>query len=249
MLHKAAIIEVRNRLGIPESGLPDEEKALTWYKEHYLQSKGEEFSKDLGFEYDRSTGYIYFKYEIGPDYFKIFVPNPVDDEVPLDREASLLAHLENTPDWAAPWYRLLILIGEVPEMVAVQAPDHLIAPMGSFRLLIHSPSPSSSRKWRKAGEMMGTLPSETTYWSAPGISTTFSSKRENKMESTYWQVLHAYLEAVEERKKIYKKGKKGLLIETAKTLEANYGWEYEPDSYTVRRYLDRALKIWHISTR
>ncbi len=248
MLHKAAIIEVRNRLGIPESGLPDEEKAFAWYKEHYLQSKGEGVSEDLGFEYDRSTGYIYFKYEVGPDYFKIFVPNPLDNDVPLDREASLLAQLENTPDWAAPWYRLLILIGEAPEMVAVQAPEHLIAPVGSLRLLIHSPSPSSSRKWRKAGEMMGTLPSETTYWSAPGISTTFISKRENKREPMYWQVLQAYLEAIENRKKENDNRKKGLLVDTGWILVKKYGWEYCPESYIVRRYLDRAQKIWHYST-
>jgi len=33
----------------------------------------------------------------------------------------------------------------------------------------------------------------------------------------------------------------------AEILEKKYGWEYEYDSYTIRRYLDRAEKMWHIS--
>jgi len=41
----------------------------------------------------------------------------------------------------------------------------------------------------------------------------------------------------------------GLLKETAKKLKEDYGWKYEEDSYTVRRFLDRAERIWHISTR
>ena len=135
MINKNKILEVRMGMGIPENGLPSEEEALVWFKDHYCRVKNKEFSGNFGFEYDRLSGYIYFKYELQKDYFKILVPSPLDNEVPLDREATLLAHLEEIPDWAAPWFRLLILIGEAPEMIEVQAPEHLIAPAGPFRLI------------------------------------------------------------------------------------------------------------------
>lgn len=74
-------------------------------------------------------------------------------------------------------------------------------------------------------------------------------KRENKKELLYWQTFLAYMDAIEERRMRGQKGEKGLLVETAKILEKEYGWECFPDSYTVRRYLDRAEKIWRVSTR
>ena len=110
-------------------------------------------------------------------------------------------------------------------------------------------SSESLRRWRQTGEMMGLLPGEIDMWKVPGATTTSSPKRENNMKLLYWQTYQAYMDAIGERRLIGQKGKRGLLVETAKILEANYGWQYEPDSYTVRRYLDRAEKMWHISTR
>ena len=78
--------------------------------------------------------------------------------------------------------------------------------------------------------------------------TAYDFKRSNKMEALYLQTLRAYLTVLERRKERGQKGKKGILIETAKTLEKEFGWECAPDSYTVRRYLDRAERLWHIST-
>ena len=107
----------------------------------------------------------------------------------------------------------------------------------------------SLRKWRKIGEIMGVLRGEVDLWKFPGIATIYNSKRKNKREPLYWQTLCAYRDAIAERKKKEQKGKRGLLKDTARILKDSYGWDYEEDSYTIRRYLDRAEKIWHISTR
>ena len=96
------------------------------------------------------------------------------------------------------------------------------------------------------GEMMGLLLGKTYVWRFPEIITSYSSKRENKKELQYWQTLLAYNDAIYARRMRNQKGKRGILKETAKILEKEYGWEYEHDSYTIRRYLDRAEKIWHI---
>ena len=69
------------------------------------------------------------------------------------------------------------------------------------------------------------------------------------MEYLYWQTLRAYMDAIEERRIRGQKGKRGLLVDTAIILVANYGWKHKEKSYTIRRFLDRAEKIWHISTR
>ena len=95
---------------------------------------------------------------------------------------------------------------------------------------------------------MGLLPGEGDLQRVPGTITSYGSRRKNKKEELYRQTLLARAEAIEERRKRGQKGKRGLLLETAKILEEKYGWEYFPDSYTVRRYLDRAGKIWHYST-
>ena len=174
---------------------------------------------------------------------------PLDNAVPLDREAMLLAEEINISDWAAPWLRLVILVGEPPEVIEVHLPDHLIAPLGNMRVLVHPIKKLSLKKWREAGEMMGLLPGKIDMWKVPGTITSYSSKRESKYELLYWQTFLAYNDAIYERRMRGQKGKRGLLIETAKILEKKYGWEYEHDSYTIRRYLDRAEKMWHISTR
>lgn len=248
MLQKNAIIRVRKRLGIPDEGLSGEKEALAWYNEHFKQAKGVKFKGSLGFHYQPFQSLFEFDYQSGPDKFSISIPYPLDHEVPLDREAITLARELNMPDWAAPALRLVLLVGKLPEKLEFRLPDHLIAPLGGCRVLLHPIDNVSLRRWRKTGEMMGLLTGKVDMWKVPGIITSYGSKRKNKKEPLYWLTLFAYRAAIEARRKRGQKGKRGLLVETAKILERKYGWEYEHDSYTIRRYLDRAEKIWHISS-
>lgn len=166
----------------------------------------------------------------------------------MDRESISLAEKLNLEDWAAPALRLVLLVGDPPEEMELRLPEHLIVPLRGYRVLVHLAEELSLRPWRKIGEMMGLLPDEGEMREVPGIITSYGSERENKKKWLYWQTFLAYMEAIEERSKRGQKGKRGLLLETAKILEKKYGWEYFPDSYTVRRYLDRAEKVWHVST-
>jgi len=195
----------------------------------------------------RQPGLINFEYEAGSDFLRVHSPQPLDDEVPLDKEVITLAKELNMPDWAAPVLRVVLLVGKLPEKLELKLPDHLIAPLGGFRVLVHPIGSVSLRRWRETGEMMGLLPGKIDMWKVPGTITSYNPKRKNKKEWLYWQTLLAYHDAVGQRRGRRQKGKKGLLVETAKILEKEYGWEYFPDSYTVRRYLDRAEKLWHIS--
>jgi len=248
MLHKTAIIDIRERLGIPKDGFLTEGEALAWYREHFRQTKGVEFKGSFGFHYQPFQSLFEFDYQSGPDKFSISIPYPLDHGVPLDRDVISLAREINMPDWAAPALRLVLLVGKLPERLEFMIPDQLIAPIGGFRLLVHQVSSVALRHWRKTGEMMGLLPGEIAMWKVPGISTIYSPKRKNKKEWLYWQTLLAYHDAVWERKERGQKGKKGLLKEAGLILEKRYNWGGgTTDSYTVRRYLDRAEKIWHIS--
>jgi hypothetical protein len=139
-------------------------------------------------------------------------------------------------------------MGEPNKGLELRLPDYMIVPLGGFHVLVHPVGSISLKKWRKTGEMMELLPGKIDVWKYPWIITSYRSKRENKNEWRYWQTLLAYNDAIYTRRMKKQKGKRGLLVETAKILEKKYGWEYEHDSYTIRRYLDRAEKIWHIST-
>ena len=248
MLHKTAIIKTRKRLGIPDEGLPSKRGALNWYRKHFYGAKGVEFEGSFGFHYYPFQGLFEFDYQSSPDKFSISIPDPLDPEVPLDHEVVSLAKELNMPDWAAPALRLVLLVGELPERLEFMIPDQLIAPLGGFRVLVHPIGSVSLRRWRKTGEMMGLLPGKIDMWKVPGTITSYNPKRKNKKEWLYWQTLLAYHNAIGQRRERGQKGKRKLLVETAKILEKKYGWEYEYDSYTIRRYLDRAEKIWHIST-
>jgi hypothetical protein len=249
MLHKTAIISVRKRLNIPEEGLPNEAEALAWYGEHFYRAKSVRFTGSFGFRYIPFQGKFDFDYQSGPDKFSIFAPYPLDPEIPLDREVITLAKELVMPGWAAPALRLVLLVGELPEELELWFPENLIAPVGEFRVLVHPADSVGVRRWRKTGEMMGLLQGGRNVWQVPGIMTTYGSERKNKKRELYWQTFNAYYEAIGRRTERGQKGKKGLLVETAKILEGKYGWPGYPDSYTVRRYLDRAEKIWHVSTR
>lgn len=255
MLHKTAIVGVREHLGIPEEGLPGEKEALAWYGEHFKQAKGVEFKGSFGFQYKPFQGMFKFDYQSSLDKFSISAPSALDQEVPLDKEVISLAKKLNMPDLAAPALRLVLLVGRLPDELELRFPQYLIAPLGGFRVLVHPVGDLSLRPWRKIGEMMGLLPGKADVREVPGIITAYGSRRKNKKEGLYWQTLLAYMEAIGERRmkkrrgERVKGGKWGLLVETAEILENKYGWEDLPGSYTVRRYLDRAEKIWHISTR
>ena len=255
MLRKTAIIDVRKRLSIPESGLANDKEALAWYREHFKQAKGIEFKGTFGFHYNPLQSMFEFDYQSSRDKFSISVPYPLDHEVPLDKEALSLTEKLHLPDWAAPALRLLLLVGNPTEETELGFPEHLIVPLRGYRILVHPAEELSLRPWRKIGEMMSLLPGDKGMREVLGIITSYGSRRKNKKEELYRQTLFAYMEAIGERrmKKIrgerVQGGKWGLLVETAKILESKHGWEDVPDSYTVRRYLDRAEKIWHISTR
>jgi hypothetical protein len=255
MLRKNAIIGGRKHLGIPEEGLPSEKEAQAWYREHFKQTKGVDFQGSFGFHYQPFQGMFEFDYQSSLDKFSISVPCPLDNEVPLDKEALSLAKKLNLPDWAAPALRLVLLVGDPPEETELRLPEHLIVPLRGYRILVHPAEELSLRPWRKIGEMMSLLPGDKGMREVLGIITSYGSRRKNKKEELYRQTLFAYMEAIGGRRMKKRRGERvqggkwGLLVETAKILESKYGWEDLPDSYTVRRYLDRAEKIWHISTR
>jgi hypothetical protein len=249
MLQKSAIIEVRQRLGIPEDGFPIKALALMWYRNHYKRVTGKQFKGNFGFQYDYSSQVVDFEYDLGLDSMKIYIPAPLDEAVPLDKEALSLASEEKVPSWAAPVFRPVILIGELPEMIELRIPSHLTSTQWDLHILIHPIEELSLRNWRKVGQALGLLEGTVRQANIACTTTTYSPKRENKMEDKYLQTLWAYLTAVEERKRRGIKGRKGLLKETGQILKERYGWDTPLDSYVVRRYLDRAEKLWHISTR
>jgi hypothetical protein len=143
----------------------------------------------------------------------------------------------------------VLLVGKFAGELELRLPEYLIAPVGDFRVLVHPVTSFGLRRWRKTGEMMGLLKGEVDMWRVPGIITSYGSKRRNKREDLYRQTFWAYYAAIERRKQRGQKGGRGLLVETAKILEKEYGWAADTDSYIVRRYLDRAEKIWHVSAR
>lgn len=247
MLRKNAIIDIREQLGIPKAGFPTEGEALAWYREHFHHAKSKKFKGSFGFHYYPFQSLVEFDYQSSPDKFSISIPYPLDNEVPLDKEVISLTKELKMPDWAAPALRLVLLVGKLPEEPELRLPEYLIVPLGGSRVLVHPVGNISLRPWRAIGRMMGLLPSEIDMWKVPGTITSYGPKRKNRKEPLYWQTLLAYMEAIRERREKGLKGKKGLLKETAKILEKRYGWKYEQDSYTIRRYLDRAEKMWHIS--
>ena len=248
MIYKSAIIKIRKHLGIRVKGYSLESKALAWYKKHYFQATGKAFNGSFGFRYSRISGYVDFKYEIGKDFIKVYSVHPLDNIVPLDREAMKLATDTKIPDWAAPCLRIILLVGKPTDTMEPRFPDHLLAPLGSVRLLVHPAKKMSLGKWRKTGMLMGLLPGEIDLWKVPAPATTYSPKRENTMEILYWQTYQAYRKAIKNRRSMGVKGKKGLLVDTANILVEDYSWKIIEKSYTIRRFLDRAEKMWHIPT-
>lgn len=229
--------------------MPDAKTALHWYKEHFRKATGASFKGAFGFSYQPESGIFDIEYKSGPKGIWIAAPSLIDERIPLDREVVAIASEAKLPEWATPAVRLVVLIGELPEKLELQVPHRFISPLGNWRVLVHPAKNVSTRDWRETGEMLGVLPGEVDMWRVPGTITIYERKRKNAKHQLYQQTLLAYNEAIAERRRRNKKGTWGLLKETARILKGNYGWEYVEDSYTIRRFLDRAEKLWHVSTR
>ncbi len=249
MIHKCAISDARRRLGVPEMGMPDAKTALRWYKKHFWDATGVNFKGSFGFCYQPGADIIDVEYKSSPKGIWIAAPSLIDQRIPLDREVAAIASEAKLPEWAAPALRLVVLIGELLEELELRVPHRFISPLGNWRVLVHPASNVSKKDWRETGEMLGVLPGEVDMWQVPGTITIYEKKRHNAMRQLYQQTMLAYHEAIAERRKRNKKGRWGILKETARLLNENYGWKYEEDSYTIRRFLDRAEKLWRISTR
>ncbi len=247
MRHKTAkIMRIRERFGIPKEGLSTEQEAWDWYSEHFKTTKGSDFTGRFGFCYKPFQRGLEFDYQWSPNGFFISSPSPLDSNVPFDRAISSLAKKLALPEWAAPALRLVVLIGKLSDELILNIPYRLMAPLGQYRLLIQPVKGLSLRQWRRLGEQLGFLPSEDKLWSVPGIIQVYAEEKKSKKRELYWQTLMAYIDVVGIRREQGRKGKRGINQDTAKRLVGQYDWEYEPDSYTVKRYLDRAKKRWNI---
>ncbi len=229
--------------------MPDAKTALRWYKEHFRDAIGVNFKGSFGFCYQPGADVIDVEYKSSPKGIWIAAPSLIDQSIPLDREVAAIASEAKLPEWAAPALRLVVLIGELPEKLELRVPHLFISPLGDWRVLVHPACNVSTRDWRETGEMLGVLPGGVDMWQVPGTITIYEKKRKNARRQLYQQTLLAYHEVIAERRKRKKKGRWRILKETAILLKENYGWKLEEDSYTIRRFLDRAEKLWHISTR
>jgi len=248
MKHKSAKIkQIRHAFGIREEGFSSKHEALDWYREHFRVAKGSDFTGSFGFRYDFSTSCLEFDYDLRPDGFFVASPYPLDIDIPFDREVSALAEELEVSEWLAPALRLVVLMGELFDDETPYVPLWLMAPLGQFRLLVHPGGNVSLRNWRRTGELLGVLPSKPNLWQTLGVMQGYGKEKWGKKEELYWQTLQASLKATNIRLQQGKKGKRGLLQDTAKVLIEQYGWnEWEVDSYKVSRYLKRAKERWHI---
>lgn len=249
MEHNTAIISrIRDAFGILKEGFVSKEEALEWYKNHFRINKGEEFVGSFGFIYDSYRRSLEFDYELRPNGLFIAYAAPLDPSVPFDREVSTLAADLELPEWLAPAARLIVLMGgplgdEIPDI-----PHWLMASLGHFRLLLCPERNTSLRQWRKTGELLGVLPYENGRWETQGIIQGYGPQRKwGKRDELYWQTLQASIEARDIRIKQGRKGKRGLLQDTAQILIKKYGWkDWDVDTYKISRYLKRAKERWHI---
>jgi len=240
----AKIISIRRQFNIPVDGFRDEREALAWYKQHYQQVKGEPFQQGFGFRFD-ITGRVLeldYEYDDASQRFSMSSIPPIDKEVPFDQSVLSIALDMGMDVYLAPALRLTVLAGRVQEQLP-EIPTYTFAALGSFRLLVQSPGVLSGEQ---RAQLLDDLrpPSSSLiigYW----------VKRKRQKIGLYLQVSWAYSDWIHEKRQRQKKGekvsKKGYLVWIAKRLVKNYGWKLQPNSYTVKRYLDRASELWHIS--
>lgn len=256
MAHKIAktwIVKLRKQLGIPEAGFLSQSEAWTWYQAHFKAAKGHDFTGRFGFRFDRDSNRLEFDYQGGDDGLFIGYPYPLDSQVPLDREALGLARKLELEEWVAPALRLIMLMAKLTSSRVYYLPDiptWLIAPLGQLRVLVHPATRLSLRGWRRIGERLGFHPSTAAYnlnvfMGMPAIVQEYGKPRKSKKEEQYLEVLKAYYEVRDKRRKEGRRSNWGVLKETANLLMQKYGRAM--DSYTVKRYLDRAIQRWYIT--
>ncbi len=238
----AKIISIRQELGIPEDGFPDESTALEWYRAHYKEAKGTTLRGGFGYRFEE-TGrrLIEFDYEYDYDSGKFslnFIP-PIDKQVPLDKHALSLARGSGIDLVNAPALRIVILVG-TPNSTLPLIPSYISAAMGAARVLMHPPAVVSDQLRRQILDESGPF--------STGINQGYLGERKNKNMPRYFDVYRAYGDWVEMKREKERKGtivsRKGYLKWIAKRLVKEYEWESIPTSYTVLRYLQRAKKVW-----
>ena len=237
----AKILSIRQELGIPEDGFPDESSALAWYKEHYKKTKGIPLQVGFGYRFEEFRRSIEFDYEYDYDSGKFslnFIP-PIDKQVPLDAYADSLAWDNGIDPISVPALRLVILVRH-PWGTLPLIPEYITVAMGAARLLMHPPSVLSDEMRRRILDEPGPF--------STGISQGYPGNRQWRKMPQYLDVLQAYGDWIAMKRQKESEGtivkKKGYLKWIAQRLVKEYGWESIPSSYTVCRYLDRATKVW-----
>jgi hypothetical protein len=244
LIHKTAIMNARGNLKLPDIGFKDEVGALKWYSQHYEQAKGTALSGGFGFHYDSFQSVLDYNYKWDGICLSYSAPAVIDKEIPLDVEAVNIAKSSFLPTWLIPAMRLVILVGKVEEDFELRFPQWLAAPVGNVRALLVGPAPMPIREWRRLGEILGILPGKSETDLAEGLVQYYGSMRKNSKENLYWQTLMAYDKVKRARLGRGINGARGVLKETAEMLVKEYGWRRLSDSYTIRKYLDRAKKRW-----
>ena len=98
------------------------------------------------------------------------------------------------------------------------------------------------RDWYKVGQSLEQLPG--VEHSIVDIIQFYGNIRKLKNYELYRQALTAYGEAMDRRVRKNKKGKAGILEETADILHKKYKWEEITSFEDVNRYLVQARKLW-----
>jgi len=241
MDNTAKIIAIRQELGIPEDGFPDESTALEWYREHYKEAKGTPLRGGFGYRFEEFRRSIQFDYEydyVGGRLSLNYIPE-IDKQVPLDVQALSLAWDSGIDPVNATALRLPILVGYPKESLPL-IPSYISAAMGGARLLMHPPSVVTDEMRRQILDEPGSF--------STGINQVYLGERKNKNIPRYFDVYRAYGNWVEMKREKERKGtiisRKGYLKWIAQRLVKEYGWESRPSSYTVCRYLQRSREIW-----
>ncbi len=242
MDNTAKIILIRQELGIPANGFPNESEALDWYRDHYEKAKGIPLKSGFGYRFEEFGRTIEFDDEYDYDSGKLslnYIPE-IDKQVPLDVQALSLAWDSGIDPVNAPALRLPILVGYPKESLPL-IPSYISAAMGGARLLMHPPSVVTDELRRQILDESGPF--------STGINQGYLGERENKNIPRYFDVHRAYgdwvaMKREKEGKGITKVSRKGYLKWIAKRLVKEYGWESIPSSYTVCRYLQRSKKVW-----
>jgi|GEM_PF-2661792 len=239
---KIKMNNIRQRFDIPIDGFRDEKEALVWYRQHYEQAKRKPLSGSLGYHFDftRRTLDLDYEYDYLTRHFSIASVLPIDKEVPFDREVWLLGGIIGLDAYLMPALRLVVLVGKIQESLP-SISEYMFVPLGSFRLLVQAPGALSDEQRRRLLDEL--ITPETN------IVIGFGRIRKNQKIGLYFDVFGAYADWIGETRQREERGekvsRKGYLISIAKRLVRNYGWQSQPSSYTVKRYLDRASDFFN----